>query len=188
MTARIFLVRHGRSSMAHDRRWMTCDGVRGYEDAYNAAGIREDDAPPADLVAAAAAADVIAASHLVRAIASAQRIAPDREPAISELLCELYLDPPRWKSIRLPIEVWDAISFAQWSWRLWRRVERNEVRRAREAVHWLEQHALPTRTVLAITHGGFRRILDHQLRDRGWRVLSARRTHRNWSSWQYVRD
>lgn len=165
---------------------MTRDGVRAYEDAYNDAGIREDDVLPAHLVAAASTAHVVAASHLVRAMASARRIAPDREPAISELLCELFLDPPEWKRVRLPIHIWDAISFCQWSWRLWRRVEHEEMRRARAAAEWLETHALPARTVLAITHGGFRRILDVELLDRGWRRLSSRRTHENWSSWEYV--
>lgn len=50
-TPRIVLVRHGRSAHVHDGRWMTPDGVRDFERAYNVAGIRDDDAPPSELIA-----------------------------------------------------------------------------------------------------------------------------------------
>ena len=164
---------------------MPITGVKTYEDAYNAAGILDDDAPPTALTEAAARADVLATSHYVRALASVRRLASAREPEVSPLLCEIAIDPPALP-VRLPIEVWDAISFVQWTYRLWRRVDREEVRRARAAVDWLEQHATGGRTVCAVTHGGFRRILDVELLRRGWSAAPGARTHENWSSWTYV--
>lgn len=184
MTSRILLVRHGRSAIKHDGRWMPISGVKTYEYAYNAAGILDHDAPPPELIAAASAADVIATSHFPRALASVRRLAPGRDPQVSPLLCEIEIDPPALPT-RLPIEAWDAISFAQWTYRLWRGVDREEVRRARAAAEWLEMHAGGGRTVCAVTHGGFRRILDVELLRRGWSVAAGRRSHDNWSSWIY---
>lgn len=166
---------------------MPITGVKTYEDAYNAAGILDDDAPPTELIETAARADVLATSHYVRALASVRRLASAREPEVSPLLCEIAIDPPALP-VRLPIAVWDAISFVQWTYRLWRRVDREEVRRARTAVDWLEQHAAGSRTVCAVTHGGFRRLLDVELRRRGWSAASSPRTHENWSSWTYLRS
>lgn len=37
----------------------------------------------------------------------------DRELAVSPLLREIDLEPPRWIPLRLPIEVWDAFSHLQ---------------------------------------------------------------------------
>ena len=61
-------------------------GVRDFERAYNAAGILDDDVPPPELIRVAAGAHVIAASDLPRAIASARRIAPARDPDVTPLL------------------------------------------------------------------------------------------------------
>src|SRR6185503_9821431 len=105
---RIVLVRHGRSAHVHDGRWMTPHGVRDFEHAYNVAGIRDDDAPPSELIALTAKAHVLAASDLPRAIASARRLAADRDLAISPLLREIELEPPSWIPMPLPIEAWDA--------------------------------------------------------------------------------
>jgi broad specificity phosphatase PhoE len=185
VTSRILLVRHGRSAIQHDGRWMPITGVKTYEDAYNAAGILDDDAPPTALTEAAARADVLATSHYVRALASVRRLASAREPDVSPLLCEIAIDPPALP-VRLPIEVWDAISFVQWTCRLCLRADREEVRHPPPAVDWLEQHATGGRTVCAVTHGGFRRILDVELLRRGWSATPGARTHENWSSWTYV--
>lgn len=159
--------------------------VKAYERAYNAASIVDTDVPPHQVVAAASSADVVACSHFERAIASVRRLAPHREPVITPLLCEIELDPPALPG-RLPIEVWDAISFAQWTYRLWRRLDREEMRRARSAVEWLEARAAGGRTVCAVTHGGFRRLLHAELIRRGWFMAEERRSHDNWSSWSYA--
>ncbi len=185
--ARILLVRHGRSAHAHDRRWMHASGVSAFEDAYDAAGILDDDAPPPELIRAAEGAHVIAASDLPRAIASARRIAPTRDPEVSPLLREFRLEPSRWMP-RLPIEAWDAISHLQWSLRLLRNAPHDVIRRANDAAEWLGQRAVDAATVVAVTHGGFRRVIANRLEARGWRAGPERRSYENWSVWGYARD
>ena len=187
VTARILLVRHGRSAHIHDGRWMRGAGVHAFEDAYDVAGILDDDAPPSELIDAAAGAHVIAASDLPRAIASARRLVPAREPEVTSLLREIRLEPPGWMP-HLPIEIWDVISHLQWSYRLLRGASHDSVRRAGEAAAWLASRAADPSTVVAVTHGGFRRIVANRLEANGWRAGSERRSYANWSVWSYSRD
>ena len=161
--------------------------VGAFEDAYDAAGIVDHEDPPADLIRVAAGAHIIAASDLPRAIASARRIAPAREPDITPLLREIRLEPPRWLP-RLPIQVWDVLSHAQWSYRLALGTQHDFVRRAADAAEWLAQRAADSATVVAVTHGGFRRIIADRLVARGWHAGPERRSYENWSVWSYSRD
>ena len=187
MPATIHLIRHGHSALVHDGRWMRADGVPRYEAAYNAVGIRPDSQPPAALLAMSQRATVLAASDMVRAIESARRLAPDREPIVSPLLRELELEPPQWIPASLPIEVWDAFSFWQWTYRLLLHRDHTLVRRARDAADWLITHTRHDASVVSITHGGFRRIIHAQLVQRGWRAERTSRGHHNWSCWSYTR-
>ena len=166
---------------------MRSSDVGTFEDAYDAAGIVDHEGPPPELIRIAADAQVIAASDLPRAIASARRIAPSRDPDVTPLLREIRLEPPAWLP-RLPIEVWDIISHAQWSYRLARGSSHDFVRRASDAVEWLVQRAADASTVVAVTHGGFRRIIASQLVARGWRADPGKRSYENWSVWAYSRD
>ena len=164
---------------------MRSHGVRDYELAYNAAGILEHDAPPEALIRSASEAQVIAASDLSRAIASAERLAPGREVMVSPLLREIDLEPPHWIPLRLPIGVWDGFSYLQWSYRLLARRDHEYVRRADEAAGWLIARAGRSETVLAVTHGGFRRIVAQRLAVKGWMPAAGRRSYANWSVWSY---
>ena len=161
--------------------------VGAFEDAYDAAGIVDHEDPPPDLIRVAADAAIIAASDLPRAVASARRIAPTREPDVTPLLREIRLEPPRWLP-RLPIQVWDVLSHAQWSYRLARGTPHDFVRRANDAAEWLAQRAADPATVVAVTHGGFRRIVANRLEARGWSAGPGRRSYENWSVWSYSRD
>lgn len=49
--ARLVLVRHGRSAHVHTAGWIDGAGLRAWAGAYDAAGIRDDDRPPAPLAA-----------------------------------------------------------------------------------------------------------------------------------------
>lgn len=44
LTSRLLLVRHGHSAHVHDGRWLTRSAVGEFEDAYDAAGIKDDSA------------------------------------------------------------------------------------------------------------------------------------------------
>jgi broad specificity phosphatase PhoE len=168
---------------------MNPDDVARFEREYDALGIREDSFPPAALTETAARTTLIAASDLPRAIASAQRLAPGREPDVSALLREIELEVSPWmpRRARLPVHAWDMINFATWSYRLFARNDHAFVRRADAAVDWLLERVRADSTVLAITHGGFRRLLDAQLMRRGWRRMPGPLSYENWSSWSYAR-
>jgi broad specificity phosphatase PhoE len=186
LTARILRVRHGRSALVHDGRWMRSTDVHDFEDAYDAAGILDHDAPPPDLIRVAADAHVIAASDLPRALASARRIAPAREADVTPLLREIRLEPPR-RLPHLPIQLWDVMSHVQWSYRLLLGRPHEFVGRANDAAEWLAERAADSATVVAVTHGGFRRLLANRLEARSWRVGPERRSYENWSVWSYSR-
>ena len=181
----IHLVRHGRSALVHDGRWFRWADVHSYEDAYDAAGIRDDDHPRIELGSLLGGGELVMASDLPRAVASARRLAPNHEIHVSPLLREIRLEPPRWIPVRLPIQVWDVFSHVQWSYRLLSNADHEHVRRANNAVDWLADHAARSSNVVAITHGGFRRILDARLVARGWNRAFAKKSYDNWSVWSY---
>lgn len=181
----IHLVRHGRSALIHDGRWLRWANVPEYEDAYDAVGIRDDDRPSAELERLVGSAVLVAASDLPRAIASARRLAPTCDIEVSSLLREIRLEPPPWIPVRLPIQVWDVFSHVQWTYRLAVDADHAFVQRANDAVDWLIAHAARSANIVAVTHGGFRRILDARLVARGWGRVSARRSYANWSVWSY---
>jgi len=181
----IHLVRHGRSALVYDGSWFGWAEVAAYEDAYDAEGIRDDDGPDATLGALVSGNSKIVASDLPRAIASAERLASEQHIELSPLLREIRLEPPKWIPVRLPIQMWDVFSHVQWSYRLFSDADHEYVRRARQAVDWLADHASRSTNVVAVTHGGFRRILDARLVARGWRRAFETKSYANWSVWSY---
>lgn len=142
MTRRILLVRHGHCTKADHYHWVHAARLSEREDAYDAAGIRDDSHPPDDLRALASSA-ALATSDLPRAVASVERLAPNREYAVSSLLREVRIEPPRWIPFRLPVVVWDAMSYAEWRWRLSVGTDHASMRRAREAAAWTERLTEP---------------------------------------------
>lgn len=185
MVSRILLVRHGVSAHVHDGSWVNAESARRFVELYDAAGIMED-APPPYVVEAAAKAEVLAASTLPRAIESVRRLAPTRQALITPLLSEIAFESPNWWPIRLPIPAWDAIDHVVWGYRIMRRLPTPELERAREAADWLVSRAGNGSTLLAVTHGGFRRFLCAALIDRAWKPEFIVRRHFNWSVWAFT--
>jgi broad specificity phosphatase PhoE len=184
MAARIHLVRHGVSAHTHDGSWVNADRATRFMEFYDAAGIR-DEAPPAEAVTAAANADVFAASTLPRAIESVRRLAPDRSAELTPLLREINFESPHWFPIRLPVNTWDAIDYVVNGYRIMRRRPTADLRRADEATDWLVSRVAKNSTLLAVTHGGFRRFLWATLVDRGWTPEFTRKAYHNWSVWSF---
>src|SRR5437868_3854532 len=60
------------------------------------------------------------------------------------------------------------------------------VRRADAAADWLEREARTSAMIVAVTHGGFRRILAARLVARGWHAQAPQgpQRHANWSYWE----
>ena len=184
MPSRIHLVRHGVSAHVHDGTWMNAEGARRFTALYDAAGIRDED-PPADVIAAARNADVLAASTLPRARESVRRLDARREPLVTPLLCEIDLQAPFLFPFRLPIDTWDAVDYVLNGYRIRRRLPVPELLRAREATDWLLSRVGENATLLAVTHGGIRRFLWATLVDRGWKPEFTRKTYHNWSVWSF---
>jgi broad specificity phosphatase PhoE len=179
---RIALVRHGPSAYVGAGGWLDAAGVRLYCDGYDACGIL-DSKPPGSLVEACRTADCIIASPLRRAVESAERSAPGRVVERTPLLRELELEVPG--RLRLPIEVWDALDHARWSWRVWRGLQGSQpaIGRSRAAADYLCQLSAEHSSIVAFTHGAFRKLLTAQLQLRNWRPMFRSRSFANWSAW-----
>ena len=191
MANEIVLVRHGRSAHV-ERAWLNADGVRQWMVAYDAAEIAAHDPPPAQLIDLARDADLILASDLPRAVASAVLLAARESVQTSALLREAPLEThehpfPRLLGIRLPLRIWGLVFMSRWLWASWRRrplpgVDEAALARADAAADWLVQLATGRRRVIAVTHGTFRTLLTTALERRGWRGPDRRPFH-NWSAW-----
>ena len=190
----LLLVRHGRSAHVHTG-WIDADGVRRWMTAYDAAEILPDHAPPAELEALVAGAARIVASDLPRTVASAIRLAPDREIVRTALLREAPLETPELPlpslgGIRLPLRAWGMVFGVRWLV-AWLRnapppgVDAKALARAEEAADWLvAQAAEANGRVVAVTHATFRLLVAQALVRRGWRG-PEKRAFREWSAWPY---
>jgi broad specificity phosphatase PhoE len=193
----VILVRHGRSSHV-ENGWLDVDGMRRWMAAYDAAEITPDHAPPAELESLVRDASLIIASDLPRAIASAVRLAPDREILRTPLLREAPMETPDrplpgFGGIRLPLRGWGMLW--GWSWLptlLWNApppgVGAAELARAEQAAEWLMQQATDSGgRVVAVTHSTFRFVLARALAHHGWRGPDQR-SYRVWSAWRFAPD
>jgi broad specificity phosphatase PhoE len=186
MPPRIVLVRHGRSAHVHRDGWIDAAGLDRWRAAYELAAIDPADAPPPALVAEAARATVIAASDAPRALASAERlVGGTRAVVVSPLLRETDLSVPRWVGWRMPLGAWALAIGVEWLLGTARggRTPQETLDRAAAAAEWLVGLAAEQGSVLAVTHGAFRRLVAARLASLGWRASGGRRSLRNWSAW-----
>jgi broad specificity phosphatase PhoE len=185
---RLLLIRHGRSAHVPAGR-LDRAGVERWLADYDAAGILDEDAPPAALAAEVAHAAVVVASDLPRAIASAERLAPGRELLVSPLVREVALPIPGWVPGRVPLTAWALAIHASWvAGLVRRRAEAPEVvARVRAAAAWCAARcdaAGREATVAVVTHGVMRRLLARELLAAGWRAEPGRRSYAHWSAWR----
>ena len=180
---RVLLIRHGRSALVTNGEWVDADGIHRWRAAYDAAGIADDPSPA--LVHEITRADVVMASDLPRAIASAERLAPGREIVVSPLLREAELDLPTWVPFRWPLGVWSAVIHLQWNWQILRGTDASadELARVGSAAGQIAELAGNRGRVAVVTHGVVRRLIARRLIADGWRSDSGLWNYRNWSVW-----
>lgn len=185
---RVALVRHARSSHVH-AGWITASGFRAWREAYEAAGIREDESVPARLERMVGRADFVLSSDAPRAVASARLLAPGREIMVSPLLRELDLESPTLGGIRLPLAAWALAVGGRIMLLTLRRQYPSaaEVARVNDAAAWLEELAAQHPLIVAVTHASFRRQLSTRLAQTGWQAEPGRRSLRHWSAWFFRR-
>ena len=155
--------------------------------AYDAAGIQVSAQPPASLIRLAGNATHIIASDLPRALGSARRLGSSRAILSSELLRESPLAIPNWE-IRMPLGLWGMLISFAWFYRIARGTDMSVAERARTsaAADWLVGMMTANSTLLAVTHGAFRRMLARELTTRGWTCAERQGGYRNWSAWTFI--
>jgi hypothetical protein len=173
---KIALVRHGRSAHTHSG-WIDCGGYEAWRNAYEAAGVHEDERVPRELAELVAESKLVVASDAPRAVESARLLSPDREVFSSPLLRELELRPPDLGKVRLPLSGW-AVAIA-----LYGRVTRADLSQIDKAATWLSSLALRETFVVAVTHGWVRQVLAKTLIRSGWQVSHRRWPVQPWSVW-----
>lgn len=186
--ARVALVRHARSAHVH-AGWITARGFRAWREAYEAAGIHEDERVPARLERLVGHADRVISSDAVRAVATARMLARGREVTTSPLLRELDLEGPDLGGLRLPLAAWAvAVGGRNLLERLRRQYPSSaEAARIDAAAAWLEELAARHELIVAVTHASFRGQLAARLLKAGWEAEPGRRSLQNWSAWLFSR-
>jgi hypothetical protein len=186
--ARVALVRHARSAHVH-AGWISASGFRAWREAYEAAGIHEDERVPAQLELLVSRAGLVLSSDAARAVASARLLAPGRGIVVSPLLRELDLEGPTLGGLRLPLRAWAVAVGGQTLLRTLRRQYPSAAEAARidKAAAWLEELALQHSLIVAVTHAMFRRRLSARLVQTGWQAERGRRSLQPWSAWLFRR-
>lgn len=186
--SRVALVRHARSSHVHTG-WITASGFRAWREAYEAAGIREDERVPAHLEQLVDRADLVLSSDAARAVASARLLAPGHEIVVSPLFRELDLESPTLGGLRLPLAAWAlAVGGRILSLTLRRQYpSAAEAARINSAAAWLEELAAQHSLIVAVTHASFRRRLSNRLVQTGWQAEPGSRSLQPWSAWLFRR-
>lgn len=186
--ARIALVRHARSSHVHTG-WIDASGFRAWRDAYEAAGIHEDERVPADLAELADRADLVLSSDAARAIATARLLAPGKEIVVSPLLRELDLEGPAVGPLRMPLLGWAVAVGCRTLFLTLRRQypSPEEATRINDAAACLEELAARHPHIVAVTHASFRPRLSARLMQNGWQAESGSRALHHWSTWTFRR-
>ncbi len=190
---RLLLIRHGRSAHVHSGEWLDRGALERWRDAYDRAGIADDDRPPAAVVDEVGRADMLVASDQARAIASAAHLAFGKEVTISRLFREERLPIPRGIPFSLPLSAWETLVHLRWfiDRALRRDAGPEALERATQAARWCHDGCRAPdggeRTIAIVTHGVFRRLLATRLIAEGWRLESGRLSYENWSVWRFSR-
>jgi broad specificity phosphatase PhoE len=160
-----------------------------WREAYEAAGIHEDERVPAYLEQLVGRADLVLSSDAARAVASARLLAPGHEIVVSPLLRELDLESPTLGGIRLPLAAWAVAVGGRILLLTLRRQYPSaaEAARVHNAAAWLEELAARHSMIVAVTHASFRRQLSARLVQTGWQAEPGRRSVQHWSTWLFRR-
>jgi broad specificity phosphatase PhoE len=167
----ITLVRHGLPAV--DRTVKIT--AREYEEwwaGYDRAGLAEGETPPVALLDAARDADVVFASTLPRAIATAKAVVGDKPIIEDPVFTEAPLPPPPVWGRRSP-RAWGV--WSRTAWWLGRHAGRESRQgaelRAEAAAATLTARALRGENVVAFGHGWFNRMIRPVLKAQGWKCV-----------------
>lgn len=166
----ITLARHGRPNADRTVR-LAAGGYREWWAEYDRVELHPSEAPPPEVIAAARAADILIASGLPRALATARMAAPEREIAIDRDFIEAPLPPPplpRFMQLKPP--TWGVLSRIAW-WLGYTAGEESRPTAEARAEAGADKLVALTRggqSVMVFAHGWFNRMLRPALMRRGY--------------------
>jgi len=182
---RIILVRHGRPAISTDQR-TSHRGFRAYIDAYEAAGLDPESAPPEEIQDLVKELTAVYTSDKPRAHDSARALAPNAELIADPLFVEAPLASPRIPLLRMSVPKWAVMSRILWHAGYHPEIEnfRRAKQRAVDAADILAARAKEDGVTALVAHGYFNAILGRELRRRGFRRTGAHRV-RFWNAVVY---
>jgi broad specificity phosphatase PhoE len=179
---RVILVRHGRPAISNGDR--TCHrGFRDFIDAYEAAGLDPDSAPPEELQDLVKELTAVFTSHRPRSQDSARALAPNAELIADPLFEEAPLASPRIPLLRLKAPAWAVMSRILWHAGYHPEIEnyRRAKQRAKSAADILIFRAQEEGTTALVAHGYFNAMIGRELSRRGFRKSGSHRA-RFWNA------
>jgi broad specificity phosphatase PhoE len=179
---RIVLVRHGKPAISTKYK-TSHHGFADYIDAYEAAGLDPESAPPEELRDLARGITAVYTSHRPRSQESAMAIAPHAELISDVLFEEAPLASPHIPLIKLGVPAWAVMSRILWHAGYHPEIEnyRRSKLRAQKAADILMAKAKNDGTAVLVAHGYFNAILGRELARRGFRSIGHHRV-RFWNA------
>ena len=164
----ITLIRHGPPAVSLRQR-VAGHQFRQFVERYDAAKIKHQAAPPAEVVQLIAQADQIFASHRPRAVHTAELLGAPT----------LHIVDPQFREVEFPVDFSRRFRFSALTWTvialtLWRLGYSAQcesfVTAKQRASHAADTLTEQTRqgSVVLVAHGGINRLIAKELRARGW--------------------
>jgi broad specificity phosphatase PhoE len=180
--SRIILIRHGQPAIDTAPR----TGHRGfhdYIDAYEAAGLAPESAPPEELQDLLKELTAVFTSGKPRAEQSAKALAPNAEVIVDPLFVEAPLPSPRIPLLRMTVPKWAVVARILWHAGYHPEIEgyRKAKHRAAAAADILVARARSEGVTALVAHGYFNFLIGRELRQRGYRKSGSHRA-RFWNA------
>jgi broad specificity phosphatase PhoE len=175
---RIILVRHGRPAISTSHR-TSHNGFRDYIDAYEAAGLDPQSAPPDELQDLMKGLSAVFTSHRPRSQDSARALVPNAELIADPLFEEAPLASPKIPLVKLGVPAWAVMSRILWHAGYHPEIEnyRRAKQRAKAAADILIFKAQEDGTSVLVAHGYFNAMIGRELARRGFRKTGSHRVH-----------
>jgi broad specificity phosphatase PhoE len=168
----ILLTRHGEPALSR-RVKLDSEGYRRWWALYEEGGLLAGQIPPAHLLKAAGAAQVVCSTRR-RSVETAQAVRGDGAFTASPLFVEAPLPPPRLPAfLKFRPRTWGVISRLAW-WLGHHQGEESRPAakaRARGAAEHLVKMAEGGEDVLLLAHGYFNAMVGFELKRMGWRLV-----------------
>jgi len=179
---RIILIRHGRPAIETNPR-TSHHGFRSYIDAYEAAGLDPESAPPEELQDLVKELDSVYTSGRPRALDSARALAPQAELIVDALFAEAPLASPRIPLLRMKVPKWAVMARILWHAGYHPEIEnyRRAKHRAAQAADILLKRAREEGVAVLVAHGYFNAMIGRELRRRGFEQSGSHRV-RFWNA------